>query len=704
MKSPHLRLFLNIFTLHALVVAKPLFDVFANYPEYFVINRIHRLDIVWFVLFISFALPAIVAAPLLAIQQVAKKRGGQIHLIAVGVYGAGYLLQLVSRIEMLPLFSTIVLGAAAGIGVALLYWRNARFPLVISLLSPIVFIFPLLFFFDDNMRSVFSPQDPAVEKRVVEGPSVIESKPPIIMVVFDEFPLTDMLDAQGEIDAIRFPRFSAFAGESTWYKNATTVWPNTAGAVPAILSGKRPQMPLPFPNYENHPENVFTMLQNHYTFNVNERTTNMVPRDAADGGADVIETTPFSVVLHDAYIVYLHLLLPKTLTEKLPRIDQGWGHFGRRTAVEPAPPTEPAQTGQIAFQNIDPEKLHESGGFSHASQFRSFVRSIGGYPESTLHFIHLLFPHEPHEYLPSGKLYSRSSKMIGIDRKKPAWKGSEGAFEKLHHALRLQAALTDRFLGDLLDSLKTNGTYDESLIIITADHGASYINAYPHRAPTLHTFGDIAFVPLFIKYPNQTEGNADDSNVETIDIVPTIRDVIGATLNWAFDGRSLLDVSAEPRPTKILPDTFGKVLELTRTEYLDAKMASLKRNIDMFSLKDSKAGPFRFGKGLEFIGQPESVLNSMVVDATIRCEGLDALHDVDLNSYFLNLRLDGTVSSAKGVPSDLYLAFSVNGKIELFSKPMNFHDEFLFEVILPEDAIRQGKNTIKVFLVDLERV
>ena len=37
-------------------------------------------------------------------------------------------------------------------------------------------------------------------------------------------------------------------------------------------------------------------------------------------------------------------------------------------------------------------------------------------------------------------------------------------------------------------------------------------------------------VPLFIKLPGQTEGRIDDRNVESVDILPTIADVLGISI------------------------------------------------------------------------------------------------------------------------------------------------------------------------------
>src|SRR6185295_10351878 len=66
-------------------------------------------------------------------------------------------------------------------------------------------------------------------------------RPPVVVVVFDEFPSDDLLRPDGSIDAERFPNFAELASISTWFPNAHTVYDSTFKAVPAILDGRLPR-------------------------------------------------------------------------------------------------------------------------------------------------------------------------------------------------------------------------------------------------------------------------------------------------------------------------------------------------------------------------------------------------------------------------------------------------------------------------------
>ena len=72
--------------------------------------------------------------------------------------------------------------------------------------------------------------------------SSAERRPPVVFVVFDEFPADDLLRPDGSIDAERFPNF-ARAGRRSPPGSRTrhTVYDSTFGAVPAILDGRMPR-------------------------------------------------------------------------------------------------------------------------------------------------------------------------------------------------------------------------------------------------------------------------------------------------------------------------------------------------------------------------------------------------------------------------------------------------------------------------------
>jgi arylsulfatase A-like enzyme len=106
-----------------------------------------------------------------------------------------------------------------------------------------------------------------------------------------------------------------------------------------------------------------------------------------------------------------------------------------------------------------------------------------------------------------------------------------------------EIAYLDHHLHRLFLYLKEEGLYDESLIIVTSDHGEEFADhgGWAH----FHTlYNELLHVPLIIKYPSFL-ADANRQRIESvtglIDVVPTIRDVLAAHWSAAgFRGRSLL--------------------------------------------------------------------------------------------------------------------------------------------------------------------
>jgi arylsulfatase A-like enzyme len=105
-------------------------------------------------------------------------------------------------------------------------------------------------------------------------------------------------------------------------------------------------------------------------------------------------------------------------------------------------------------------------------------------------------------------------------------------------------------LGQIIRRLRAAGLWNRSLFVVTADHGVSFLPGEHERTVNLTNIGDIAPVPLFVKTPGERTGHVDDRSAQTIDVVPTIADVLGIPVPWRVDGTSLLR-PGRPYPSRI---------------------------------------------------------------------------------------------------------------------------------------------------------
>ena len=110
------------------------------------------------------------------------------------------------------------------------------------------------------------------------------------------------------------------------------------------------------------------------------------------------------------------------------------------------------------------------------------------------------------------------------------------------------AAEVDHHLGRIFDWLKQTGQWDDTLIIVTSDHGEMLGDHLMWGKQTI--YDPCYHVPLIIRDPRNlsTAGTIVEEFVETIDLAPTILEWAGGTPPFVFDGRSLLPFLAGETP------------------------------------------------------------------------------------------------------------------------------------------------------------
>lgn len=103
----------------------------------------------------------------------------------------------------------------------------------------------------------------------------------------------------------------------------------------------------------------------------------------------------------------------------------------------------------------------------------------------------------------------------------------------------------DKEFKRLVDHLTLLGLYENSIIVITSDHGDDYTQ---HN----HTYGTYARstsriyrIPFAIKLANQGEGKIIQKKVQSIDLTPTLIHLLGMSQIGKFDGLDVFKTSEE---------------------------------------------------------------------------------------------------------------------------------------------------------------
>ena len=98
----------------------------------------------------------------------------------------------------------------------------------------------------------------------------------------------------------------------------------------------------------------------------------------------------------------------------------------------------------------------------------------------------------------------------------------------------------DKRFNSLIETLKAIGVYDNTIIIVTSDHGEAF-NEHGLWMHGIDPYQQVIRVPLIIRFPSLVPaGRVVDENVQLIDIAPTILHMIGLQPEDDFQGLSLL--------------------------------------------------------------------------------------------------------------------------------------------------------------------
>ncbi len=658
---------LDVFSLVALAVAYPVFDILSRSPEFFAARNSTVGNVIALVLALCVVLPTLIVGIELVLAKQSAKAAGALHVSVLVVLVLLLVMPWLKESDQLGTVAPPAIALAVGVVFGIGHYRTQATRLFVTALAPAVLVVPALFLLDEGVWDAVLP---------VEQPftaAEIDQTPPIVFIVFDEFPLNSLLNEHREIDSGRYPSFSALAADAYWFRNATTVSGNTVFAVPAIASGKYPIEPRAVPTRRYYPNNVFTMLSAQYDITVFGRFLQLCPPEECEHDLNV-PVESLSALLADLGIVWLHMVLPEGLTVRLPTIVGDWQGFARNR-----------------WQSRDR---------SRANEFDRFLATIDGSNGPRLYFLHTMLPHMPFEYVPSGRRYRGADYQGTLEQGARLFENASAAFaDAVHQRHLLQVGFVDQLLGRLRDQLKAQEIYDEALIIITADHGASYREGRPRRGFREEDPADLLLVPLFVKVPGQESGIVSDRLVETVDILPTVASVLAIDTPVGVDGQSLIEFDLPEREKRTFIRRSQSRLRPTEVEDLtDVSALSLKRKVDRFGTGTSE-GLYSVSGSAHLLGLDVGVhADGRGSDVRVRVGGRNQFREIDLTQELWPLLVQGTVESGGMQP--VRLAVAMNGRVAATTESYTENGEWVFATLLPEEYLRHGTNDLQVFLID----
>jgi hypothetical protein len=643
----------------------PFLGLLRNQPEFLVAHRATGGALVALVATLLLLLPAL----LLGLEGLAGLASQRLrlglHLVLVALFAGAALLPLLARVPALP--GALALGLAALL--TLLFAgaqpRSARLRLFTAALALAPLFYATSFFASPAIARLVSPETGA---RAPAVPAVATT--PVVLVVFDELPLASLLGADEQIDATSFPGFAELARESTWFPFAAAVSGVTRLAIPALLSGRYPD-PALLPVLADHPENLLSWLAPSYALHASEPRTLLSPGHSAspeprDSAARL------RLLASDLAILLGHFALPRDLAVRLPPVSDDWVGYGSTLRA-----------------------MQRSRAQDRRGDFLRYVEEIRPCAGPCLYFLHGILPHVPWEYTETGHAYTGERWTPGLRASDTRWGPEDRWAAEGQQRHLFQVALADALLARLLARLRESDLYERSLVVVTADHGASFWPGARRRAveaghPHLE---DLLRVPLFIKAPQQREARVDARLVESVDLLPSIAGLLGEELPFPTDGRSAFDPAFPARDASTAVTTRGKRLAVPRRVF--ESRASLDLKLARFGA-GSGSGLFGYGPRHALVGASAADLPRDAAPPL----AIELASETFEPAGRVPTRLAGILREAGDADQPPQLAAAVAGRIRAVAPALPFApDAFAFSLFLPDTVREAPASALELFLV-----
>ena len=512
--------------LSGFAVAQPILSSFGESPETFVSVGATPGQIVRFALIVALLPVLVLWLPLVPTNLLGHKarRWGQALVVALL---AGAAAAVISRGMGAPAAGRF--GAALVVGAAIGFMRArdwAPVRLFLRYTAPFPVLVAVLFLFSSPVATLVRPTTPTATD--VPGLPASDDHPPVVFIVLDELPTSALLDGSGAVDRNRFPNIARMADTSTWYRNHTSNAAATLQSIPVLLTGQLPEdgAAQDFALHDNFPDNLFTLLGDTYEVNAHEQGTRMCPPSICKTASDPTI---------DDEALGLTAAPPEIISDPLGTLlDQAWSMWR-----DEASPRSPGFDGGYKLGGEGAAVTQEA--VANALRSVTSIKPASG-DEPVFDYVHLALPHQPWYLLPSGRTHDAPEIPFGNEFMRYWPEGDLGLDLAKAGEMQMQMQLqwADRVVGALIDRLEDVDRWDDALVVLTADHGFSFEPATSARVASTGNQRSLAWAPLFVKLPEQTEPAVNDDVVMALDLVPTVLDVLDVEAPWELEGHSLL--------------------------------------------------------------------------------------------------------------------------------------------------------------------
>lgn len=215
-------------------------------------------------------------------------------------------------------------------------------------------------------------------------------------------------------------------------------------------------------------------------------------------------------------------------------------------------------------------------GVSHAPWIeRELSRWLAKQPPGTptLVFLNLTDTHEP--YYPDPELVHGFREWTRLTRVRQDysnavggdWKPTNAQTQRLRELYRQMVHHLDVRLRGIVDAYETSGRWDNTLTVITSDHGQA-LGEHGMMFHLLRLDDPLVRIPLWLRPPSGDGGGSRAVGwASLVDAVPTALEYAGASPPESLSGRSLLQLVDRERPEPVYAVSDGIVWDHIRVRF-----------------------------------------------------------------------------------------------------------------------------------------
>jgi hypothetical protein len=391
---------------------------------------------------------------------------------------------------------------------------------VLALLSTVV-VTPALVVEGDERPSYVLVEGDAPALRLDGGARELT---PVYILVLDELSYPALLDAEGAIDADRFPNIARVADEGVLFTNATANYFNTSYALPALVETLTP----------------FTgagELRVHTQYHEVQAALDPVCRErVVCAGIDEAASDSARTLRH-FLVAFAEDLVPAPFSSfTRGPLNSMASHVGVPTSAadRTALHLYSEELTALALDGIERDSAANSITIIHSlASHHPFVLDADGAAHDRAYTIHADGYYRANELRFTGSVNDTWAVPAGFEPQL-----EPPALEGLMASYLAQIAYGDTMLGELLTRLEGEGLLDESILVVTSDHGLR--QDLRADEPSIEVDQWVAHIPLIVRGPG-IEPAVRNEPVQYRDIAATVFDLVGIELSTPADTLSAFD-------------------------------------------------------------------------------------------------------------------------------------------------------------------